>query len=71
MAYPECARGRGVSHILAEKRGVSFTFKKMDENAPLQTYYSILLYSTIAVKKNQDPSATELASNHRLKLKII
>ena len=34
VADPECARGRGVSHILAEKRGVSFTlFKKMHENA--------------------------------------
>ena len=34
MAEPECARGGGVSHILAEKRGVSFTlFKKMHENA--------------------------------------
>ena len=33
MVYPECARGGGVSHILAEKRGVSFTlFKKMHEN---------------------------------------
>ena len=26
VADPECARGGGVSHILAEKRGVSFTF---------------------------------------------
>ena len=25
VADPECARGEGVSHILAEKRGVSFT----------------------------------------------
>ena len=34
MAGPECARGGGVSHFLAEKRGVSFTlFKKMHENA--------------------------------------
>ena len=34
MADLECARGGGVSHILAEKRGVSFTlFKKMHENA--------------------------------------
>ena len=34
MADQECARGGGVSHILAEKRGVSFTlFKKMHENA--------------------------------------
>ena len=34
VADPECARGGGVSHILAEKRGVSFTlFKKMHENA--------------------------------------
>ena len=34
MAYPECARGGGVSHILAEKRGVGFTlFQKMHENA--------------------------------------
>ena len=33
VADPECARGGGVSHILAEKRGVSFTlFKKMHEN---------------------------------------
>ena len=31
---PECARGGGVCHILAEKRGVSFTLlKKMHENA--------------------------------------
>ena len=31
---PECARGGGVSHILPEKRGVSFTLlKKMHENA--------------------------------------
>ena len=27
-ADPECARGGGVSHILAEKRGVSFTLLK-------------------------------------------
>ena len=34
MADPECARGGGVSHILAEKRGVSFTsFQIMHENA--------------------------------------
>ena len=34
VADPECARGGGVSHILAEKRGVSFTlFKKMHENS--------------------------------------
>ena len=34
VADPECARGGGVSHILAEKRIVSFTlFKKMYENA--------------------------------------
>ena len=34
VAYPECARGGGVSHILAEKRGVSFTvLKKMHENS--------------------------------------
>ena len=34
MADPESARGGGVSHILAEKRGVSFTlFQKMHENA--------------------------------------
>ena len=34
VADPECARGGGVSHILAEKRGVSFTlFQKMHENA--------------------------------------
>ena len=34
MADPECARGGGVSHILAEKRGVSFTLiQKMYENA--------------------------------------
>ena len=34
MADPECARGGGVSHILAEKRIVSFTlFQKMHENA--------------------------------------
>ena len=34
VADPECARGGGVSHILAEKRGVSFTlFKKLHENA--------------------------------------
>ena len=33
-ADPKCARGGGVSHILAEKRGVSFTLlKKMHENA--------------------------------------
>ena len=33
-ADPECARGGGVSHILPEKRGVSFTLlKKMHENA--------------------------------------
>ena len=29
VADPECARGGGVSHILAEKRGVSFTLFKM------------------------------------------
>ena len=28
VADPECARGGGVSHILAEKRGVSFTLFK-------------------------------------------
>ena len=34
MAYPERARRGSVSHILAEKRGVSFTlFQKMHENA--------------------------------------
>ena len=34
VADPECARGGGVSHILAEKRGVSFTlFKNMHENS--------------------------------------
>ena len=34
MADPECAKGGGVSRILAEKRGVSFTLKKkMHENA--------------------------------------
>ena len=34
MADQECARGGGVSHILAEKKIVSFTlFKKMHENA--------------------------------------
>ena len=34
VADPECARGGGVSHILAEKSGVSFTlFKKMHENS--------------------------------------
>ena len=33
MADPECVRGGGVSHILAEKRGVSFSlFKKMHTN---------------------------------------
>ena len=34
MADPECARGGGVSHILAEKKGVSFTLlKQMHENS--------------------------------------
>ena len=34
VADPEYARGGGVSHILAEKSGVSFTlFKKMHENS--------------------------------------
>ena len=34
MADPECARGGGVSHILAEKRVLaSLYFKKMHENA--------------------------------------
>ena len=34
VADPECARGGGVSHILAEKRDVSFTLlKKMPENS--------------------------------------
>ena len=34
VADPECARGGGVSHILAEKRGVSFIlFQKLHENA--------------------------------------
>ena len=28
VADPECARGGGVSHILAEKRGVSLTLLK-------------------------------------------
>ena len=28
VTVPECARGGGVSHILAEKRGVSLTFFK-------------------------------------------
>ena len=33
MADPECARGGGVSHIMAEKKGVSFILlKKMHEN---------------------------------------
>ena len=33
VADPECARGGGISHILAEKRGVSFTLlKKMHKN---------------------------------------
>ena len=34
VADPECARGGGMSHILAENRGVSFTLvKKMHENS--------------------------------------
>ena len=34
VADPECARGRGVSHVLAEKRGVGFSLiKNMHENA--------------------------------------
>ena len=34
MVCPECTRGGGVSHILAEKKGVSFTLSpKMHENA--------------------------------------
>ena len=34
VADPECTGGGGVSHILAEKRGVSFTLlKKMHENS--------------------------------------
>ena len=34
VADPECARGGGVSHIFAEKRGVGFTlFEKMHENS--------------------------------------
>ena len=34
MLYPECARGGGANHILAEKRGVSFNlFQKRHENA--------------------------------------
>ena len=34
VADPECARGGGVSHILAEKRSGSFTlFKKMHKNS--------------------------------------
>ena len=34
MADPDCARGGGVSHILAEKRVLaSLYFKKMHENA--------------------------------------
>ena len=34
MADPECARGGGLSHILAEKRVLaSLYFKKMHENA--------------------------------------
>ena len=34
VADPECARGGGVSHILAEKRGVSFAlFENMHENS--------------------------------------
>ena len=34
MADPECAKGGGVSHILAQKRGVSSTLiKKMHENS--------------------------------------
>ena len=37
VAYPEYARG-GVSHILAEKRGVSFTlFPQMHKNAKIFT----------------------------------
>ena len=34
VADPECARGEGVNHILAEKRDVSFTLlKKMHANS--------------------------------------
>ena len=37
VANPECARGGGVNHILAEKRGVNFTFSlKMHENVCAQ-----------------------------------
>ena len=36
VANPECARGGGLSHILADKRGVNVTlFQKMHENAIL------------------------------------
>ena len=38
VADPECARGGGVSHIFAEKRGVSFSLlQKMHENAIFST----------------------------------
>ena len=34
VADPECARGGGVSHVLAEKKGVGFSLlKNMHENA--------------------------------------
>ena len=52
MADPECARGGGVSHILAEKRGVSFTLlKKMHENS----IFSLITGGVRRVRPMLDP----------------
>ena len=55
--YPECARGGGVSHLLAEKRGVSFTLlKKMHENT---------IFSPIkGVRPMLDPPLGEVLQQH-------
>ena len=52
VADPECARGGGVSHILAEKRGVSFTlFKKMHVNS----IFSLITGGVRQVRPMLDP----------------
>ena len=52
----QCARGVDVSHILAEKRGVSFTlFQKMHENA---------MFSPIRGEARTRRSATDVTPSH-------
>ena len=60
--YPECARGGGVSHLLAEKRGVSFTLlKKMHEN----TKFSPIKGGGVSrVRPMLDPPLGEVLQQH-------